>query len=254
MPTFNAKERIGAPISEATGTAKPVASPWHLAGYLLFMAYLTYAGFRAQSTSTASAGQLVDHSGAMRSYWISILANVGITYYCWAGVHWRGGTLRTLTGGRWTSLRGVLVDVAIAIPFSLLWLGVADAVQWMLGPDHGRSVSSLLPQSVAEILLWILVCVVAGFCEEIQSRGYLQQQLHGFSGSIVVAVLGQAVIFGLIHSYQGWKLVLVIAVLGVLYGALAAWRRNLRANMISHAGLDIWAGWLSAVLKRQGAN
>ena len=93
-----------------------------------------------------------------------------------------------------------------------------------------------------------MVSVNAGFCEEIQSRGYLQLQLYSFSGSIVAAVLGQALVFGLGHSYQGWKQVIVISVLGVLYGALAAWRRNLRANMIAHAWADIWEGWLKSVI------
>jgi hypothetical protein len=41
------------------------------------------------------------------------------------------------------------------------------------------------------------------------------------------------------HSYHGWKSTIVITVLGVLYGILAAWRRNLRANMIAHAWSDV---------------
>jgi len=106
----------------------------------------------------------------------------------------------------------------------------------------------LLPQSLSEVLVWILVSITAGFCEELQSRGYLQRQLHALTGSIVAAVLGQGVLFGLMHSYQGWKPVVVISTLGVLYGALAAWRRNLRANIIAHAWSDVWEGWLKQLL------
>jgi hypothetical protein len=50
-----------------------------------------------------------------------------------------------------------------------------------------------------------------------------------------VAVIAQALVFGLAHGYQGWKAVIVISVLGVMYGLLAAWRRNLRANIMAHA-------------------
>jgi hypothetical protein len=32
--------------------------------------------------------------------------------------------------------------------------------------------------------------------------------------------------------------------LGILYGALVAWRRNLRASMIAHAWSDLFEGWL----------
>ena len=64
------------------------------------------------------------------------------------------------------------------------------------------------------------------------------------------ATLGQGLAFGLIHFYQGWKNVIVICVLGVLFGVLAAWRRNLRANIIVHAWADIWSGWLQLVVWR----
>jgi len=57
-------------------------------------------------------------------------------------------------------------------------------------------------------------------------------------------------VFGVAHSYQGWKSVVVISVLGVLYGMLAAWRGNLRANIISHASSDIWEGWLKQIIWR----
>jgi hypothetical protein len=80
-------------------------------------------------------------------------------------------------------------------------------------------------------------------------RGYLQKQLHAPSGSIAMAVLGQGVVFGLFHFYQGWKSVVVISVLGVLFGTLAAWRRNLRANIIVHAWGDVWEGWLKFVVR-----
>jgi membrane protease YdiL (CAAX protease family) len=79
-------------------------------------------------------------------------------------------------------------------------------------------------------------------------RGYLQRQFYALSGNIVVAVLAQGLVFGLFHSYQGWTNVVVISVLGALYGALAAWRGNLRANMISHAWTDVWEGWLKFVV------
>jgi hypothetical protein len=52
------------------------------------------------------------------------------------------------------------------------------------------------------------------------------------------------------HGYQGWRNVVVISVLGVLFGVLAAWRKNLRANMVVHAWADVWEGWLKFVVFR----
>jgi hypothetical protein len=234
---------------------RKIASWLHLAGYLLIVVYLAASGFQSQQAAPAAgggsgAGQLMDHSQAIASYFISILANFGILYYCWFGMEYEGGNLATLTGGRWTSWKAVLTDVAIALPFWILWEATAYGMVWLLGPDHAKSVAGMLPQTALEIFLWILVSITAGFCEEIQSRSYLQQQLHALSGNVVVAVLAQALVFGLMHSYKGWKQVVVIAALGVLYGTLAAWRRNLCANMIAHAWSDVWEGWLRMVVFR----
>jgi membrane protease YdiL (CAAX protease family) len=93
----------------------------------------------------------------------------------------------------------------------------------------------------------ILLSISAGIGEEIVFRGYLQKQFQAATGSIVAAVILQGAIFGLAHTYQGWKQVFVIAVLGILYGALVAWRRNLRASMIAHAWSDIFEGWLRSL-------
>jgi hypothetical protein len=35
-----------------------------------------------------------------------------------------------------------------------------------------------------------------------------------------------------------------------MFGALAAWRGNLRANIIVHAWADTWEGWLKFVVFR----
>jgi membrane protease YdiL (CAAX protease family) len=174
----------------------------------------------------------------------------GLLYYCWAGVHRRGGNLKTLSGGRWTSWRSVAVDVGIGIPFWGMWEGAAYGVHSLLGPSSAKSVDSLLPQSLLEILIWLGTSITAGVCEELAFRGYVQRQFHALTRSGAVAVLGQGLLFGLFHAYQGWKNVIVICVLGVLYGALAAWRRNLRANIIVHAWSDIWSGWLKFVVWR----
>ncbi|MGA7108481.1 MAG: CPBP family intramembrane glutamic endopeptidase, partial [Terracidiphilus sp.] len=169
-------------------------------------------------------------------------------------VHQYGGGLATLSCGRWTSWRSVAVDMGIALPFWLLWEGVAKGAHWLLegatGQGRPKTVDSLLPRSLTEILVWIALCVTAGICEELAFRGFLQRQLHALSGNIVVAVAAQGLVFGLFHSYQGWRNVVVISVLGALYGALAAWRRNVRANIVVHAWGDVWEGWLKFVVWR----
>ena len=235
------------------GAGKPaqIASWGHLTCYLLITAAITAWGFHIQKAGLgiAPAGELIDHSQAIKNYILAMLADCALLYYCWVGVHWRGGNLDTLSGGLWKSWRMLAKDIAIAVPFWVLWEATAYGVHRLLGPSRSaRSVAALLPQSLFEVLVWILVSITAGFCEELQTRGYLQRQFHALTGSIVAAVIGQGVLFGLMHSYQGWKQVIVISALGILYGALAAWRRNLRANIMSHAWSDVWEGWLKQLI------
>lgn len=235
--------------------APQIASWKHFAGFLLIGAGVVGLGFLAQHAPTgggagASSGQLGRHSQAIHVYLAAILMDWVLLYYCWAGVRRRGGNLRTLSGGRWTSWKSLATDVGIAVPFWVLWEAAAYGVHWLLGPSAARSVDSLLPQSLLEILIWIATSISAGICEEMAFRGYVQKQFHALTGSVVMAVLAQGLVFGLFHSYQGWKNVIVISVLGVLLGILAAWRRNLRTNIMVHAWADVWSGWLSSVVRR----
>ncbi len=250
---MQATETIVLTNPEGKAMPKPVASWLHLLGFLLIMAVTAVAGFQAQhaaSASSAAAGQLASHSQAIKIYLVAGFMDWALLYYCWVGVRRRDGNLALLTGGRWTSWLSLATDVAIALPFWALWEATAYAVHWVLGPSSAKTVDSLLPHSPLEILLWIGVSITAGFCEEIAFRGYLQRQFHALSGNVGIAVIAQALVFGLAHGYQGWKAVVVISVLGILYGALAAWRHNLRINIVAHASTDIWEGWLKQVIWR----
>jgi uncharacterized protein len=247
---------VHAPANPEVRQRPPQIASWgHLAGFLLIGAGMVALGLLAQRRPTgggagASTGQLGSHSQAIHIYLVAILMDWALLYYCWAGVHRRGGNLKTLSGDRWTSLKSVAVDVGIALPFWVLWEGAAYGVHWLLGPSSAKSVDSLLPQSLLEILIWIGTSITAGICEELAFRGYVQRQFHALTGSVAVAVMGQGLVFGLFHFYQGWKNVIVIWVLGVLFGVLAAWRGNLRANIIVHAWSDVWSGWLKFVVRR----
>jgi len=230
-----------------------IASWGHLAGFLAIMAGMVGMGFWAQhagGSGAAASGQLAGHHSALPIYLVAGLMDWALLYYCWVGVHHSGGTLENLSGGRWKTWKSVGVDLAIALPFWVLWEGAAYGVHWLLGPSSAKTVASLLPQSLLEVLVWIWVSITAGICEEMAFRGYLQRQFQALGGSIVLAVLGQGVVFGVVHSYQGWKNTVVISVLGILFGVLAVWRRNLRANIIVHAWADVWGGWLQQLILR----
>jgi membrane protease YdiL (CAAX protease family) len=247
---MQANEMVVTAKSDPCPAPGQIASWGHLAGFLLIMAGIASLGFVAQHSASAPAGQLAGHSHAIQIYLTALLMDWALLYYCWAGVHRWGGTLETLSGGRWKNWRDVIVDAAITLPFLIVWEGTAYAVSRLLGPGSAKSVDSLLPRTLIEVLVWIGLCLTAGICEELAFRGYLQRQFGALMGGAAPAVLGQALVFGLAHSYQGWKPVVVISVVAVLYGALAAWRKNLRANMMAHAATDLWEGWLKFLVLR----
>jgi membrane protease YdiL (CAAX protease family) len=239
-----------------------VASRLHLVLLLLLLFGMAAAGFLTQhhaatsipNSGSASAPYLADHRKIVHIYLVGLMMDWGLFYYCYVGVHRRGGTIASISGGRWNASRDVFRDIAIAAPFWALWEGVAYGAHFLLDAIHpsgtAATVDSLLPKSFFEVLLWMLLSLTAGICEEFAFRGYLQKQFHALTGNLTAAVVLQSVVFGVAHGYQGWKNVVVITALGLLYGALAAWRGNLRANMIAHAWSDFWEGWLKFLLFR----
>jgi membrane protease YdiL (CAAX protease family) len=222
-----------------------IASLPHTAGLVLIQAAVAMGGAYMQHQSTTASSPVPQHRGTVLLYVSLIAMEWALVRYVWAGVRKNNeGGLFGLIGGRWESWPRLLIDVAVALPFWVVWEATGRVMQSLLGPSHLEAVNALLPQSPIEILLWIALSVSAGICEEIVFRGYLQKQIQALTGSLVAAVLTQALLFGAGHAYQGMKQVAVITVLGVLYGVLAAWRGTLRPGMLAHAWSDINSGYL----------
>ncbi len=222
-----------------------IASLPHTAGLVLIQAAIAVGGAYMQHQSTAAPGPAPQHRGAALLYVSLIVMEWALVRYVWAGVRKNNdGGLFGLIGGRWDSWRHAWLDVAVALPFWVVWEAAGRLMHLLLGPSRLEAVNALLPQSPVEILLWIALSVSAGICEEIVFRGYFQKQFQALTGSLVAAVLIQAILFGAGHAYQGMKQVAVITVLGVLYGLLAVWRRTLRPGMLAHAWSDINSGYL----------
>lgn len=225
---------------------QPVASCLHTLGLLCLLfgvmgAVLLIQGKPAVGAGPAAPGQ----RNVIPSFFESLAFGWGMLYFAWAGVHHKGGNLFSLTGRRWSGLRDMLRDLAIAAPFWVLWEATAYGVWQLLGPNRARQTADdMFPvRGPLEIVLWIAVSMTAGFCEELVFRGYLLRQFAAFTGSIWAGLLLQGIVFGLMHP-RGWKAVIVISVLGVLYGALALWRKDLKPGMIAHGWSDLWEGWL----------
>ena len=215
---------------------------------------LVLLGFWMQRNPGSSPVALPGANAARRiwPFYLCIIAlEWGLVATVRGAMNDRGFRLRDLiNGASLPTVKSLLLDVALSVPFFFIWQYTARYVSQLLGPNQARSITGLLPkeQSALEAVLWIMVSISAGICEEIVFRGYFQHQFAAYTRSILAAVVLQGLVFGLGHSYQGAKQAILICVLGMLYGAYAAWRKNLRSNMMVHAWTDVWNGWLSRLV------
>jgi hypothetical protein len=234
---------------------EPVASYGHTFGLLAILCAvfaISFALQHGQVAVDAGAAQTAQGLQPIQRRIIpglieSLIFDWGILWYVWGGVRDRGGSLLRLSGRRWSNVGDVLKDLAIAAPFWVLWEATAIAVWAILGrffaTPTGPHDETFPVRGVFEVAVWIAVSLSAGFCEELIFRGYLQRQFCALAGRLWLGVLLQGIVFGLIHP-RGWRAVVVISILGVLYGGLAAWRNNLRPGILSHGWSDLWEGWL----------
>jgi uncharacterized protein len=229
---------------------EPVASYRHSLWFLVIVAGVMIIGYAAQHRQVAGGGLAESHAHVIPMYVSVAILDWLLVLFAWRGIHRRGGSFGSLIGGRWANGREILRDLGIAALFWGVFLIADRGINGLLGQGHEKSVNILLPRTMLEVLVWIVTCVSAGFCEEYVFRGYVQRQLLALSRNTWVAVVGQGLVFGLMHAYQGWHPVVVISILGMLFGGLAAWRKTLRIGMVAHAWADVWDGWLSHFVLR----
>jgi membrane protease YdiL (CAAX protease family) len=230
---------------------EPVASYFHTLALLVIMFASIGVGFALQRNSTASGSAAAPgHPNLIPSFLESLAFDWGIFSYAWIGARQHGGNLLTLGAGRWSSVRDVLRDLTVATPFWVIWEAAAHLAATLLGPSHTGTIQAWIPpRGILELGLWIVVSGSAGFCEEVVFRGYLQRQFSALTRSTWVGVLGQAIVFGMIHPFKGWRFVVLVSILGVLYGLLAVWRKDLKPGMLAHGWSDVWEGWLKHLLR-----
>ncbi|RME24946.1 MAG: CPBP family intramembrane metalloprotease, partial [Candidatus Zixiibacteriota bacterium] len=103
-------------------------------------------------------------------------------------------------------LQGIHVawGVTFVIAANLLLSGLAWALAQIGLPVNG-DIEFLVPTFAGGKVIWILVALTAGFCEEVAFRGYLMTRLRllGKFDSWLIPVIVSAVLFGICHAYQG---------------------------------------------------
>ncbi len=234
-----------------------IAPWWHTALMVVLILGLSIAGVR----QVRNFGNQPIHLAS--NYMLTIVYEwvlAGLTLW---GIWMRKVPLRQLLGERRPGAHALLVDIGVALSFwagSLVVLGLLGEVLVKVSGSHidpqkiGDVTQKLAPISGWDMLLFLMLSISAGFCEELVFRGYLQQQFSALGRSVAAGVTISALVFGGAHGYEGIAGVMLIAVYGAMFGVLALKRRSLRAGMIAHGWHDAVSGAALVLLRHYGVH
>jgi uncharacterized protein len=236
------------PVGSLAGEVRGAVAPWwHTILFIgIIVGFSVFGeGFRVMERFSSLPSRMPLYA-AMLGYELFLFA------YVWLlGLRARGIRIREIIGGRWNRFGDFLIDLAVAFLFWMVVVVALAVVQYFVRYNSIEAAGRLLPRSVPEVVMFLVLSVTAGFCEEFIFRGYLQRQFLAWTGRAWVAILAQALVFGSGHLYQGWRGVVAITVYGALFGVLA-WRRNsLRPGMMQHAAQDSLFGIAGMLLRHK---
>jgi len=230
----------------ATATAFPsetrlIAPIWHL--FCVFALLAVWVGL-----SLGHHFSLFGLSQRFTGYLLVLVFEWFLFAFILFGLRVQGVPFASLFGEMSPSLVKILRDIGIAVAYLVIANIVLGLVTAVLGflfhahPANTEAQKELIPHTGPEIAVYLLVALTAGICEETIFRGYLQRQFTALTKSAVAGALIQGLIFGVAHSYQGWVMVVAIAVFGCMFGALTLWRGSLRPGIIAHFLQDgVWS-------------
>jgi membrane protease YdiL (CAAX protease family) len=201
---------------------------------------LLLAGFPAlyllNSVAPWSTGLFVRHE---RAYFLPFWTTVIL-------LHWLSAVLAV-----WFVYRsgGTLADLGLRLPVGraavlvglLLTLGagvVAFRELVPYGPGDG-SRADVLPWDRTERVVFVLVSLSAGICEELVYRGFGLTALRGRGWQTWQAVAVTTLAFVFVHGVAGLILFPFYALFGLLFAGLFLWRQSLVPGVMLHASYDI---------------
>jgi uncharacterized protein len=245
-------EADSAPVEPRSG---PIAPLWHTALIVLLIAGLSFTGARRVGHTGNLPLHLAPH------YILTIVYEWTLAGLAWWGIHMRGVPREQLLGVRVPGVRGWLRDLGAALVFWLIAISllgmIAQVIDHVLGLDARKIAGvteKLAPTTGTEMVLFLILSISAGICEEFVFRGYLQQQFARIGGSIAVGVVISALLFGCAHGYEGISGMLLIAAYGAMFSVLALLRRGLRTGMIAHAWHDSVSATALILLRHYGVH
>lgn len=152
----------------------------------------------------------------------------------WVAVY-REGT--GLAGIGFKKIRAIdFVWAAVFLLVSNLLLTLLSVLLVALNLEIPSELGLIFPETFEEKIIWVLLCVTAGVCEEAAFRGYLLTRIRIFGKvkSWILPVFIASLAFGSGHSYQGVGGFIMISIYGAMFAILFLKTKTLWPGVIAH--------------------
>jgi membrane protease YdiL (CAAX protease family) len=216
-----------------------VAPWWHTVFIVAAVEGLSFASYRQHGLPNAHLPFL---GSRLSSYVTITTAEWLLALIIWIALRRRGLTMSRLVGARWNSAKDFFRDCGFALAFFALYAMPVNLLSDHVAKSTGAAETLILPRTAAELVAWLLMSATAGFCEELIFRGYLTAQFTAWTGNLWLAIIAQAVLFGLGHGYYGAPMIGIVMLLGFGLALLTRWRQSLRPAILAHGFMDAIGG------------
>ncbi len=177
-------------------------------------------------------------------YWIIIAVEWALTIIAVTIVGFHGAFFITVEPRpQWLPGRELVVPFVVAYAIALMVPIVIVVRRGLERTPFAAQIAAidyLLPKTNKQRIVWVLVSVTAGVCEEVLYRGFMLGYLQSlpFTLPIWFWLILSAAIFGLAHVGQGTTGALSTGFLGLIFGVVFLALGNLGGPIILHVITD----------------
>ncbi len=138
----------------------------------------------------------------------------------------------------------------------------ADILYSIFSPDELRKTQEqwessvpFLPEHYRELPAYTFMCITAGVCEEILFRGFMVTYFIDplSTGFPWMAAIFPAVLFSLAHFYQGYKAMIKIFLLSMLFALIFIFSKSLIIVIVIHFLIDFVGGVAAIRMKKSSS-
>jgi membrane protease YdiL (CAAX protease family) len=103
----------------------------------------------------------------------------------------------------------------------------------------------IFPRDAIERLSFLALVATVAICEEFIYRGFAQYVFQDWSRSLLIGILGSALLFSVAHLYQGKRGLISTFAVGLLFSGVRAWTGSLVPTIAAHFVADLSIGLLA---------